>query len=70
MSIMALTRAQEQTIIRLLRKENRDKIQKILRTSASFLNWLADVIGAADEIYRRVRTAVADFLQDLRGLFR
>jgi len=66
---MSLTSAEEQWVISLLRKEKRDKIEKVLRTVAALMNWLADAIGIAADLYRRIRKAASEFWQDLRSIF-
>lgn len=65
----ALTAEEEQWIIAMLRKEERDRIELILRSAAALLSWLSDAVGAAADLYSRIRRAASEFWQGLRNLF-
>jgi len=66
---MALTQAQQNQIVRLLERQSSNQISAILRSASSLLAWLADVVDAASELWRRVREAAAEIWQSLRSLF-
>ncbi|MET7421169.1 hypothetical protein [Dactylosporangium sp. NPDC005555] len=69
MSTVQLTSAEEQRIIEMLRKEDRDRIEVILRTASALLSWLADAVGLAADLYRKIRNVAGEFWQALRSLF-
>jgi len=66
---MALSPEQQNQIVRLLQRESRNEISAILRSASSLLAWLADVVDAASDLWRRIRAAAAELRQNLRSMF-
>jgi len=66
---MALSPEQQNQIVRLLQRESRNEISAILRSASSLLAWLADVVDAASDLWRRIRAAAAELWQNLRSMF-
>jgi hypothetical protein len=66
---MALTERQQDEIVRLLERQSRNSLAAILRSVSSFLDWLADAVDAASELWRQMRSYAHDIWQKMRGLF-
>lgn len=66
---MTLTQRQQDDIVHLLERQSQSRLAAILRSVSSLLEWLADVVDAASELWRQIRSYGQDLWNKLRGLF-
>ena len=67
---MTLTKDQRERIVARLEQESETTLAMILRSAASFLDWLASAVDIAYDTWQRIHSVAQDLWQQLRAIFR